>query len=278
VVVAIIKYVFRSIAFLFLTILTQIGGVVYLLSLYTHQHTDKWSTNRWIQRLYRTGAFLAIYAIATFLIVPLLARPFGRVPLPVTQKDHLRPLNLLTCLLNRHYVDPVMKKVATETALKMNSRYPGTETNYLDANFPFINGFPLIPHLSHNDGKKLDLAFYYLEAATDRASNEAPSPIGYGVCEEPLPNEVCTPCNCSSKGNWQYSFLTHIIPQGEKGKLLFDASRTKTLAELFAQREEIGKIFIEPHLKTRLNLQSGKVRFHGCQAVRHDDHLHVQLK
>ncbi|MDF2187998.1 hypothetical protein [Paraflavitalea sp. CAU 1676] len=275
---AILKYIIRSIVFLLLTILTQIGGVVYLLSLLTHRLTDKQTTKTWQKHLYRTASFVALYNIATFLLVPLLARPFGRVPLPLTQKDHLRPLTLLTCLLNRHYVVPAMKKVAIETAREMNQRYPGTETNYLDANFPFLKGFPLIPHLSHNDGKKLDLAFYYLEAATDRVTNEAPSPIGYGVCEEPLPDEVCTYCACSSKGNWQYSFLTHIIPQGKKDKLLFDASRTKTLAELFAQREEVEKIFIEPHLKTRLHLQSGKIRFHGCQAVRHDDHLHIQLK
>ena len=33
-----------------------------------------------------------------------------------------------------------------------------------------------------------------------------------------------------------------------------------------------------PHLKARLGLNSNKVRFHGCHAVRHDDHFHVQLK
>lgn len=46
---------------------------------------------------------------------------------------------------------------------------------------------------------------------------------------------------------------------------------------LFAERPVIGKLFIEPHLKTRLKLTSNKIRFHGCQAVRHDDHMHVQM-
>jgi hypothetical protein len=27
-----------------------------------------------------------------------------------------------------------------------------------------------------------------------------------------------------------------------------------------------------------LGLTNNKIRFHGCHAVRHDDHLHVQLK
>jgi hypothetical protein len=32
-------------------------------------------------------------------------------------------------------------------------------------------------------------------------------------------------------------------------------------------------------LKARWNLtQYDKIRFHGCQAVRHDDHIHTQVK
>ena len=29
----------------------------------------------------------------------------------------------------------------------------------LDGGFPFLDGFPLLPRLSHDDGRKLDLAF-----------------------------------------------------------------------------------------------------------------------
>ena len=61
-------------------------------------------------------------------------------------------------------------------------------------------------------------------------------------------------------------------------KYRFDEERTKALVLLFAANQSIGKIFIEPHLKQRLHLTSNKIRFHGCRAVRHDDHLHVQLK
>jgi hypothetical protein len=35
----------------------------------------------------------------------------------------------------------------------MDEKFPGTVTIALDANFPFVNGFPLLPHLSHADGK-----------------------------------------------------------------------------------------------------------------------------
>lgn len=40
----------------------------------------------------------------------------------------------------------------------------------------------------------------------------------------------------------------------------------------------VRKIFLEPHLKTRLKLSKySKIRFHGCHSVRHDDHIHLQL-
>jgi hypothetical protein len=83
---------------------------------------------------------------------------------------------------------------------------------------------------------------------------------------------------CADKGNWQYSFLNNVISQGSKKDFAFDSERTKELVNLFAKQLTIGKIFIEPHLKTRLNLNSDKIRFHGCQSVRHDDHIHIQLK
>ena len=171
-----------------------------------------------------------------------------------------------------------MKSIAMDIASDMNRKYPGTTLNYLEANFPFIDGFPLIPHLSHNDGKKLDLAFAYISKETGLPTNDTPSPFGYGICEEPRVNETNTALLCSSQGKWQYSFLKKFMPQSRKAQFIFDSTRTKAIVNAFVAQNNIGKIFIEPHLKTRLKLSSDKIRFHGCQAVRHDDHIHVQLK
>jgi len=184
---------------------------------------------------------------------------------------------VLTCLLNRNYVRPALREAAFEVAKAMNDEFPGTVVNYLDANFPFIDKFPLIPHLSHNDGKKLDLSFCYRDTQKNEPTNDSPSFIGYGICEAPRPDEHNTAKACADKGCWQCSFLTKVIPQNSKEHLMFDSVRTKALINFWATQKHIGKIFIEPHLKTRFNLTSSKIRFHGCQAVRHDDHLHVQL-
>ncbi|HKK76486.1 MAG TPA: hypothetical protein VJ953_15505 [Saprospiraceae bacterium] len=43
----------------------------------------------------------------------------------------------------------------------MQKEAPSLRINYLDANFPFWNEFPLLPHLSHDDGKKVDISFLY---------------------------------------------------------------------------------------------------------------------
>jgi hypothetical protein len=100
------KYILRTLIFIILTILTQVGGVIYLLSLLTHSSIDR-KTGRKIFRIgLKFGSFLALYLLSAFLIVPVLARPFGRVALPIIKSGHLQPLNVLTCLLNRHYVRP----------------------------------------------------------------------------------------------------------------------------------------------------------------------------
>ncbi len=170
-----------------------------------------------------------------------------------------------------------LKETAFEVAEETNAKYPGTIINYLDANFPFFNKFPLFPHLSHNDGKKLDLSFCYTDNKTNKQTNECPSFIGYGVCEEPMIEEINTAAFCSGNSYWQYNFMRNITPQGNKKDFTFDKERTKELVNLFVSKQVIGKIFIEPHLKARLNLTADKIRFHGCQAVRHDDHIHIQL-
>jgi hypothetical protein len=265
------------VTFLLLTILTQIGGLVLILSLLTHQFIKQRVNNLWGRRCSRLLAFIVLYLFCVFVIVPLIAKPFGRVPLPLFRTNQVQPGIIWTCLLNRNYVTPVLKATLFSVADKLNKKYPGTVVNYLEANFPFINGFPLPPHLSHNDGKKLDLSFQYNDRKSGLSTTNLPSFFGYGVCEAPKGSEQNMPDVCARKGYWQYNFISQIISQ-DKNEFVFDDVRTKRLVNLFAEQATIGKIFIEPHLKTRLGLVSTKIRFHGCQAVRHDDHIHVQLK
>ena len=265
-----IKILAHASVFVLLTLVTQVGGIVYLLALYLAQRS-KLNSTRFV------GLFFAAYLITTFLLMPLMAPWFGRVRLPYT--GHLRPLNALTCLLNRHYVVPPLRAKLIAVADEMNGRFVNTNTYYLDANFPFFDGFPLLPHLSHDDGKKVDVAFYYQNRETGEPVDGAPAWIGYGVYDDPLVNEVNYPERCAEQGFWQYGFLAYFTPQGNKKYMKTDTEKTRKLIATLAADTLVAKVFIEPHLKDRWQLSAyEKVRFHGCQAVRHDDHIHLQIR
>lgn len=190
------KFIIRIILFCLLTTLTQIGGVVYLFSILIHEQIENYVSKKILNAALKFGVFLFLYTITSLFIAPFFAKRLGREPLPLIETNHVKPLNVLTCLLNRNYVKKELKDATFDVANKMNTQFPGTTINYLDANFPFINGFPLFPHLSHNDGKKLDISFCYLDHKTGKPTNNSPSFFGYGICEEPLANEINTSRLC----------------------------------------------------------------------------------
>jgi hypothetical protein len=57
-----------------------------------------------------------------------------------------------------------------------------------------------------------------------------------------------------------------------------DPERTELLLHELIAAPEVQKILIEPHLKLRLHAHDAKVRFQGCHAARHDDHIHFQIQ
>jgi hypothetical protein len=253
----------------FLTILTQIGGLLY---------AGLWGITKWykLRRLAAAFTCVLVYLLATFLVVPYLAPKLGRVPLPLN--GNLAPLTYLTVFLNRHYVKPDLRDQLQKAADAVNKRYPETTTYYLDANFPFVNGFPLLPHWSHNDGKKVDLAFFYKDE-NNKAVSGSPSPLGYGVYDSPTSEEINYPDICTKKGFFQYGALAWLVPAWSTKNWQTDKERTAFLIKLLTEDRRTSKLFIEPHLKQRWGLeQNEKIRFHGCHAVRHDDHIHTQIR
>ncbi len=259
-----------------LTILTQVGGVVYILykigiSIYQKRQP---TLSTWKKR----SVFVGFYLLTCLLIVPLTAPYFGRVPLPyfATADAPIQPRMWLTCLANRHYVRPPLKQAAIEISQQLQKENPSIRLIYLDANFPFIDGFPLLPHLSHHDGKKLDLAYLYKNKKGELVQT-APSFYGYGICEAPKKNEYNQPKICEDKGYWQYNALEKITPN-VLNRYQFDKKANRKFMRTITRHPAIQKILIEPHLKRRLGFQGySKVRFAGCHSVRHDDHIHIQL-
>lgn len=234
-----------------LTILTQLGGIAWLFAVCFRR--------RWLSFL---AAYIALSASALW-IAPLL----GRVPLPCVAEP-LRMQSLLYCALNRHYVVPKLAEVLQETAQKAATEAPGTITQVLDANFPFMDGFPLLPHLSHDDGRKADIAFHYVDFSGSYLPAQTRSPIGYFAFEQ-------GPTDCPDRIlslRWDLQWLQPLMRD-----LPPDVRRMKTVLRLLGADQRVGKILLEPHLQRSWKVAGPKVRFQGCRAARHDDHIHIQL-
>ena len=266
-----LRFIIQAVVVIFLTVLTQVGGVLWLLC---YLLACRWKGKQVGRALLM---FVPLYMLCSALILPLIASNWGRTPLPVFTSPSLKPVSLAYPLLNRHYVTPNTKSALQEVASQFRQQYPDGELQYLDAGFPLFRKFPLLPHLSHSDGRKVDLAFAYTKP-DGTATNEKPGRSGYGVYEEPLEGERAMAEECRGQGNWQYGYAQY-LSGGVHSPLKFDAQRTKAALQLLVKQPEIGKVFLEPHLQQRLGLQgAGKIRFHGCQSVRHDDHIHIQTE
>jgi len=155
----------------------------------------------------------------------------------------------MTVILNRNYVchgvNQLLKRVAHD--LENTS----VQIHYLDANFPFINKFPLLPHLSHNDGRKIDLSLIY-QTPDGQISTEKKSRSGYGVFEGPKGSEINQVYACLNSGYFQYDYPKYLTLGKINTHLEFSVRGTKNLIEAILKQPNLEKLFIEPHLKHRL--------------------------
>ncbi len=259
-----------------LTVLTQVGGVIHLLCIPAYGFLRLRYQQRLFRYLGQTLCFLFAYMVVVVFVLPPLAGRYGRVQLPING-TLLRPQNLMTAILCRHYVRRELRNAALEVAVFLQREHQGATLLYLDAQHPFGNKWPLLPHLSHSDGRKLDLALLWKRKADHTPVTETPSVIGYGVFVDPRPQDVDVARSCAQQGYWQYGFMERIIPQAHKSEYVLDEERTAAMVRLFCQHKGVRRVLIEPHLKSRLGLSAfDNLRHAGCHAVRHDDHIHVE--
>jgi hypothetical protein len=259
------KVLLHILIFIALTIITQIGGLIYLTTLLVFKKQN---------RVKKGIIFLSLYLLFTYFLIPQIAPFFGRVKIKDT--SNIASHSIITKLFNRNYVTKDLHNTLEDISIQMNKKHPGIKIIYLDANFPFINKFPLLPHLSHNDGKKIDLTFIY-ENSQQKISNLKPSRSGYGIFVEPVNNEINQTQICKKNNYWQYDFTKYLSFGKIHDRLTFSTKANADLINIIANNKFVSKIFIEPHLKNRMKLINPKIRFHGCGAVRHDDHIHFQI-
>jgi hypothetical protein len=264
------KFLLHGSVILLLTALTQVGAIAYVAAYLFYRHTRlSWAT------------FAVFFALYTVVVVAanLIAPAFGRVPISCFDTDDakLAVRSPLFCALNRNFVTLKMRTAALALASNMDKKFSGTKTLILDGNFPFIDGFPLLPHLSHSDGKKLDIAFYYA-ASGSYLPGRTRSPIGYFAFEQP---EKGAELPCADRSDmltfrWNFNYLQSVFPSYQ-----LDGERTKEALRWLATDGDsygVEKIFVEPYLAQRLKVKNERIRFQGCRAARHDDHIHFQVR
>ena len=260
--------------FVLLTLVSQIGGLVYIVWWLFIQKHIKLRSGFWT-RTARFASFIALHSICSLLIVPHFAPVFGREALPISS-DKLTCSNLVNVICCRNYVRTGITEELNNITDRARILAQNKEVKlvYLDACFPFGDGFPLLPHLSHSTGNEVDLAFCYTQSG-EYLAGEIPNYIGYGMFEDPNAGEFDQTRVCYENGYWQYGLLEAIAIDWNPG-MQMDDEITKAVGQACVESSMIRRIFLEPHLKSRWNL-GDKVRFHGCHAVRHDDHFHLDF-
>lgn len=246
-------------AIVVLTILTQVGGACYAAGLAAAA-----------RRSARTGilAGLILYGALTLGVLPSVAPHWGRVALPCGLAGTASPaaISLLYCALNRHYGTPEVAAAMQRIAGAMDRRHPGTVVTYLDAGFPLPVQMPLLPHLSHRDGRAIDLALFYNGRARAGAW-----PVGYFAFAPAASGEARV---CSRPGplRWSFDWLQPLFADTR-----LDHRRTADLVLLAIAEPAVSRVLLHPGLASGLGISSGKLRFAGCHAARHDDHLHLVI-
>lgn len=196
----------------------------------------------------------------------------GLVSLPCNGSTPLEPTRSRYCRLDRHFVTPSARDSLVGAARAMRQRHPRAVLRFMDASGP-DGTKPFPPHRSHGDGRQIDLALYYTDLS-GRPLDTFPATDkwgGYWPAEPPRPGEMIA-CPEGRSGSAEKP-----DPPPDRPWRL-DDERTKDLIEILVADSRVRRILIEPHLERRLGLWGHpKLRFAGCQAARHDDHLHVDF-
>ncbi|WP_411768673.1 hypothetical protein [Winogradskyella sp. A3E31] len=123
----ILKLIGHLLIIVLLTAITQVGGLIWLISILIS------SIKNWKKRY----VFSITYLLFNLILIPPIASHFGREQLPWFNTN-LETKNWFYPLAFRNYVKPKLKIVLLEA-----SKASETKITYLDANFPFFDGFPL---------------------------------------------------------------------------------------------------------------------------------------
>lgn len=260
---------------------TSTGGFVFLGVAYLAWDLHRGGTRLPMAMLAGLAFFLAGMPIANLVVAPIIGAQIGRVALPCKPGPDApyAALTPLLCALGRNYVRPEVDVMLKEMARDLRRAYP-------DMTFPVLDAGPMYSgmggrYTSRNWRKRgwsVDLAYFYQDAAGKYVPHETPSPIGFWGFQAPPAGSkpVCADDAVSSFLRWDMAWFQAYVRQD----LTLDERRTAAMLRWLTQRGRqfgVKEVLIEPHMAKRLGVTSPLIRFQGCLAARHDDHIHVEV-
>ncbi|MBL8558537.1 MAG: hypothetical protein JNM47_07445 [Hyphomonadaceae bacterium] len=193
----------------------------------------------------------------------------GLVRLPCRAEVNLKAAHSNYCTLDRNWVTPDAQAVMRDAAAQVAAAHPGAVVHYMEASWPSAQR-PMPPHLSHGDGRQIDVALFY-ETSKAAPLPRPPTPSGY-YAFEPMRDGDFDPCvGVKRPGN-------NRSPPADRNWRL-DEERTRTLIAALLADNRVRRLLLEPHLKARLGFANeARIRFPGCNTLRHDGHVHVDVR
>ncbi len=212
------------------------------------------------------GITALVLGLVIILLQPLFVEAVVTLPCRERPDMPLRSHSIIYCT-GRNYVTPSAHQAMVRIAMAV-APMTGTPVVYLDAGNASTTR-RLWPHLSHRNGKQVDVALYYRDKRSQAPLEGPPTALGYGSYEPPKPGER-NPCAGKRR---PADFGDPESPHWE-----WDKSRTRSLVDVILADALVRRIFIAPHLADRLEVAGHpKVKAAGCHAARHDDHIHIDF-
>jgi hypothetical protein len=195
--------------------------------------------------------------------------PAGLVRLPCRAEAHLKSANpLLYCVRDRHWVTPKAQAMLRDVADKVAAAHPGSVVLTMEASWP-SGKRPMPPHLSHGDGREIDVSLFY-KTVDGKPLPRPPTTSGYYAFEPRRPGDP-DPCKGRTRPG------ANADPSSRREWRL-DELRTRTLIRALLDDTRVRRLLLEPHLKKRLGFgNEDRIRFPGCNTLRHDSHVHVDV-
>ncbi|MDZ4776299.1 MAG: hypothetical protein SGJ23_05880 [Alphaproteobacteria bacterium] len=193
----------------------------------------------------------------------------GLVRLPCRSEANLKAAHSNYCTLDRNWVTPRAHAVMRDVGAKVAAEHPGAVVHYMEASWPSAVR-PMPPHLSHGDGRQIDVALFY-ESIAGTPQPRPPTPSGY-YAFEPMREGDVDPCAGAKRPGNNKS------PPPDRSWRL-DEQRTRTLIQALLADKRVRRLLLEPHLKARLGFANeARIRFPGCNTLRHDGHVYVDVR